>query len=136
MSDPLLDPALPPRPERGAQDTAEHESAPVAEAHQRPNVPMRPGRHTGWQRLILVVNILIVGACFAGAIVLVAGKRVRESVQAAPQASVVGAKGVSVNSDGVFVGDPNVTFPPADPEAKNFLIVGDDSHACVDADSP
>jgi LCP family protein required for cell wall assembly len=132
MSDPLLEPAVPPRPERTAQDTSEHE----ATEHPRPNVPLRPGRHSGWQRLVLVLNVVIVVGCFAGAIALVVGKRVRESVQAAPQASVVGAEGVPVNSDGVFVGDPNATFPPADPEAKNFLIVGDDSHACVERDSP
>ena len=82
--------------------------------------------------LILVLNIVIVVACFAGAVGLVVGKRVRESVKAAPQATVVGAEGVPVNADGVFVGDPTATFPAADPEAKNFLIVGDDSHACVD----
>jgi LCP family protein required for cell wall assembly len=132
MSDPLLEPAVPPSPERSAQDTSEHEAAEYA----RPNVPLRPGRHSGWQRLVLVLNVVIVLACFAGAIALVVGKRVRESVQAAPQASVVGADGVPVNSDGVFVGDPTATFPAADPEAKNFLIVGDDSHACVDPDSP
>ena len=60
----------------------------------------------------------------------------RESVKAAPEATVVGAEGVPVNAAGVFVGDPTATFPAADPDAKNFLIVGDDSHACVDPDSP
>src|SRR6478752_8944355 len=134
MSDPLLEPANPPRPEQEPSITSEHET--TFQPRERPNVPMRPGRHSGWQRVVLVVNILIVVACFAGAIALVVGKRVRESVQAAPQAPVVGAEGVPVNSDGVFVGDPNATFPPADPAAKNFLIVGDDSHACVDPDSP
>src|SRR3954453_2619648 len=123
MSDPLLEPANPPRPEQDPPITTEHES--TFQPRLRPNVPQRPGRHTGWQRVVLVLNILIVIACFAGAIALVAGKRVREAVQAAPQASVVGAEGVPVNSDGVFVGDPNASFPPADPAAKNFLIVGD-----------
>jgi LCP family protein required for cell wall assembly len=31
---------------------------------------------------------------------------------------------------------PPPTFPPADPEAKNFLITGADNGACVDPDSP
>jgi LCP family protein required for cell wall assembly len=138
MSDPLLEPALPPRPEHGAlydQDDTAGGDRP-AEPEPAPNVPLRPGRHSGWQRVILVVNILIVLACFAGAVALVVGKRVRESVTAAPQATVVGGEGVPVNADGVFVGDPTATFPAADPQAQNFLVVGDDSHACVDPDSP
>ena len=150
MSDPLLEPALPPRPERGPiydQDLSVEAARPDDESgestaegvrvlDEQPNVPLRPGRHSGWQRLVLVVNIVIVVGCFAGAIALVVGKRVRESVVAAPEAAVVGDQGVPVNADGVFVGDPNASFPVADPEAKNFLIVGDDSHACVDPDSP
>lgn len=31
---------------------------------------------------------------------------------------------------------PTVTFPEADPEARNFLITGADNGACVDPDSP
>jgi LCP family protein required for cell wall assembly len=31
---------------------------------------------------------------------------------------------------------PDETFPPADPAATNFLIVGADNHACVDPGSP
>ncbi|MCU1503329.1 MAG: putative LytR family regulatory protein [Ilumatobacteraceae bacterium] len=88
------------------------------------------------QRVVLGVNVLVVVACFVGAVGLLIGKRVRESITAAPQAAVVDHQGVTVNSDGVFVGDPAATFPAADPEAKNFLIVGDDSHACVDPNSP
>lgn len=138
MSDPLLDSARSPRPEQAAiydQDVTAGARR-LAVREPLPNVPLRPGRHSGWQRAVLALNIVIVIACFAGAIALVIGKRVRESVTAAPEATVVGGNGVPLNSDGVFVGDPNVTFPPADPEAKNFLIVGDDSHACVDPDSP
>jgi LCP family protein required for cell wall assembly len=85
---------------------------------------------------MLGVNVLVVLACFAGAVALIVGKRVRESIKAAPQATVVDQGGATVNSDGQFVGDPSVTFPVADPQAQNFLIVGDDSHACVDKDSP
>lgn len=144
MSDPLLEPVRSPRPEPGiydqddtAGDVRPDEVEPEADvAELEANVPLRPGRHSGWQRAILVLNIVIVVACFAGAVGLLIGKRVRENVSAAPQATVVGADGQPVNADGVFVGDPNVTFPATDPAAKNFLIVGDDSHACVDPDSP
>ena len=31
---------------------------------------------------------------------------------------------------------PPETFPPAEPDAKNFLITGADNNACVDPDSP
>ena len=31
---------------------------------------------------------------------------------------------------------PPETFPPADPEAKNFLLTGADNGACVDPNSP
>ncbi len=31
---------------------------------------------------------------------------------------------------------PVETFPPAEPEAKNFLITGADNNACIDPDSP
>ena len=31
---------------------------------------------------------------------------------------------------------PRPTFPPADPEAQNFLITGADNNSCVDPDSP
>src|SRR6478735_2063590 len=138
MSDPLLEPGRVPRPEQAAlfdqDDTTQTRRA--VEREPEPNVPLRPGRHSAWQRAVLFINIVIVVACFAGAIALVVGKRVREAVTAAPEASVVGAGGVAVNADGVFVGDPTATFPAADPAAKNFLVVGDDSHACVDPDSP
>jgi LCP family protein required for cell wall assembly len=150
MSDPLLEPARLPRSEQAAiydqDDTADAERVDEQDAERvdeqgierepAPNVPLRPGRHSGWQRAILVLNIVIVIACFAGAVGLIVAKRVRESVAAAPEASVVDADGVPVNADGVFVGDPTATFPAADPEAKNFLVVGDDSHACVDPNSP
>ena len=138
MSDPLLEPAARSRPEPGGifdQDDTAGADRPEG-PDPAPNVPLRPGRHSGVQRAVLVLNILIVLACFAGATALVIGKRVRESVTAAPKATLVGAEGVPVNADGVFVGDPTATFPPADPAAKNFLVVGDDSHACVDPDSP
>src|SRR3954471_15032994 len=42
-------------------------------------------RHTGAQRAVLAVNVLVVVLCFAGAAALIVGKRVRESFVAAPK---------------------------------------------------
>ncbi len=102
-----------------------------------PRTAVGPGRHSAAQRLMLGIDVLVVLGCLAGAVALLIGKHVRESISAAPQATVVGQQnGVTVNSAGVFVGDPTATFPVADPQAENFLIVGDDSHACVSPNSP
>ena len=69
MSDPLLEPALPPRPGSSEifdqDDTAGSDRPSEGQVEPVPNVPLRPGRHSGWQRVILVLNILIVVACFA-----------------------------------------------------------------------
>src|SRR3954469_21713652 len=46
--------------------------------------PAHRTRHTGAQRAVLVVNVLVVLACFAGAAALIVGKRLRESFVAAP----------------------------------------------------
>src|SRR4051794_875139 len=48
-------------------------------------VPAHRNRHTGVQRAILVLNVVVVLACFAGAGALIVGKRVRESFVAAPK---------------------------------------------------
>ena len=87
------------------------------------------------QRLVLAVNLVVIIACFVAAGGLLLGKRVREGLTAAPQATLRYSNGIAVNSDGVFVGDPNATFPVADAAAQNFLLLGDDSHACVDPSS-
>ncbi|MEO5901964.1 MAG: LCP family protein [Ilumatobacteraceae bacterium] len=157
MSDPLLEPVSPrpggrrtPRRHRNGVDVPYDDQAPIGDGddtsrgigtspfarRRAPNEALQPGSHSGTQRLMLGLNVIVVLACFAGAVGLLVGKRVRESIKAAPQVTVVDQRGVTVNSDGQFVGDPTATFPVADPAAKNFLIVGDDSHACVDKDSP
>jgi LCP family protein required for cell wall assembly len=119
-----------------ADDTGRGIGTPFGRRRAPGNGP-RPGRHSAAQRVMLGIDVLVVLACFAGAVGLLIGKHVRESISAAPQATVTGQQhGVTVNSAGVFVGDPTATFPAADPQAENFLIVGDDSHACVSPNSP
>jgi LCP family protein required for cell wall assembly len=106
-----------------------------------PKPPVKP-RHTAAQRLVLAVNVLVIIGCFAGASALIVGKNVREDFQAAPSvsidtASTVPAAGGDDTAETAPVDTgPGETFAPADPEAKNFLVVGDDSNACVDPDSP
>ena len=140
-----FDPLLPARRNDGAE-SADIESAAAAADAPPQNAPTalvvqprrrtrRAGRHSGGQRALLALNVVVILACFAGAAGLMLGKRVRESVTAVPQATVVDEYGVPVGSDGAFVADPSATFPTVDSEAQNFLLVGDDSHPCVSPDS-
>jgi LCP family protein required for cell wall assembly len=110
-----------------------------------PSPAFKP-RHTAAQRLVLAVNIVVILGCFAGAGALLVGKNVRENFQAAPSASIdtrgnatpstsPSANAAASDSAVVDTG-PVETFAPADPQAKNFLVVGDDSNACVDPNSP
>ena len=110
-----------------------------------------PKRHTAAQRGVLVLNIVVVLACFAGAGILLVAKRVREGFVAAPRATytetstsaattTTGAAPASTQPGAVVTtAAPTTTpetFPEPDPQAMNFLITGDDNNACVDPDSP
>ena len=101
--------------------------------------PFRP-RHTNAQRAILGLNIVVVLACLIGAGAIIYGKQqLDQRLQTGaialdttvPRPATTAANNVATSSAGV----PE-TFPAADPGAKNFLIVGSDANACVDADSP
>ena len=98
-------------------------------------------RHTGAQWAVLALNITVVIGCLVAAGVLLYGKRELDDTLAVPavQVNTTTAGPISVPTDSV--GTPTsstvaVTFPPADPGAKNFLITGSDANACVDPDSP
>jgi LCP family protein required for cell wall assembly len=83
---------------------------------------------------------------FGAAGALYAGQRVIEDRNIAPAiidpAAVTTQPGQSTASgddDGEVSAEsiaPPETFPPAEPEAKNFLITGADNNSCVDPDSP
>jgi len=105
-------------------------------------------KRTWPQRVLLVVNCIIVLACFAGAAGLVLARNVSNSIGkvelADPSTGTTVAGGTPVTT---IPGDPATTsvpqdtaptetFPAADPGAKNFLITGADNNACVDPDSP
>ena len=124
--------------------------SPEADAHEAtvpdPTPAFKP-RHTAAQKLVLAVNTVVIVGCFVGAGALLVGKNVRENFQAAPSVSVDTAISTAATSDASDAGGqpagtvpvdtgPVETFAPADPEAKNFLVVGDDSNACVDPNSP
>ncbi len=113
----------------------------MSDPEVEPAEPFKP-RHTNAQRAVLTINIIVVIACLVGAGALVYGKNqldgrlqtsladVNTTVAGDPSPTIApGDTGVT-SSTGV----PE-TFPPADPGAQNFLIVGSDANACVDANS-
>lgn len=106
--------------------------------------PFRP-HHTVAQRLVLGVNIVVVLACLAGAAGLVWAKGEADKRLQTPKVAVVTSVAVptTIVPDSVYPidsGQVNTTtgetFPPADPQAKNFLITGSDTNACTDPNSP
>ncbi len=120
-------------------------------ADLHPEHPEQPGQpesresfrphHTAAQRMVMAVNIVVVIACFTGAFALLYGKNVLDNTQATPQAHIVTAPtipGTTIagSTDTIATGPVAADFPPADPNAVNFLIVGSDAHACVDPNSP
>ena len=103
--------------------------------------PFKP-RHTNVQRAVLALNVVVVIACLVGAGVLVYGKQQLDQRLQTDSFDVVttlvgpGATIAPIDSSATpeSTGVPE-TFPPADPDAQNFLITGSDVNACVDPDS-
>ncbi|TFH19810.1 MAG: hypothetical protein E4H05_03755, partial [Acidimicrobiales bacterium] len=113
---------------------------------EQPNPPSPKVKRTWPQRLTIAAVFALALGSFGAAGALYAGQRVIEDRNIAPtiidpaQATTVP---VAVPGDAGDAGDagasataPPATFPPAEPEAKNFLITGADNNACVDPDSP
>lgn len=104
--------------------------------------PFRP-RHTVAQKFVMAVNVVVVIACVGGAVGLLYAKNELDNTQAVEHVEIVttGALPATpiVGSSSTLPGDtvPVVEdFPPADPNAVNFLIVGADGDPCVDPNSP
>jgi LCP family protein required for cell wall assembly len=97
-------------------------------------------RHTAGQRAILALSITVIIGCLAGAGALLVGKHELDGrLQTAKVDVTAGSNSVTPNTDANGSTVPTVppeTFPLADPQAQNFLIVGNDAHACVDPGSP
>jgi len=110
-----------------------------------PTQPFKP-RHTNTQRAVLTINIIVVIACLVGAGALVYGKNQLDArlqtTLVDVNTTVAGDIGSTPTPSGTSPGGetPSTavteTFPAADPGAQNFLIVGSDANACVDANSP
>lgn len=107
-----------------------------------PAPPFNP-RHTNAQRAVLTINIIIVIACLVGAGALVYGKsqldgRLQTSLIDVNTTLLGNPSPSAAPGDTSETGSTAVTetFPAADPGAQNFLIVGSDANACVDANSP
>ncbi len=100
----------------------------------------------------LTIGAVFVGAlaCFAAAAGLYAGQRVIEDRNLVAIVDPAAAESAGTDStvpeeEGpVLVGaepqapvetEPVETFPPAEPEARNFLITGADNNSCIDPDS-
>jgi len=98
------------------------------------------------QRLTVAAVFLMAVASFGAAGALYAGQRVIEDRNIAPEIvdpALVTAVTAPPVTDAV-TGEatpqsttaPPETFPPAEPDAKNFLITGADNNSCIDPDSP
>jgi LCP family protein required for cell wall assembly len=107
----------------------------MTEAEPTEPHPFR-GHHTAGQRLVLVVNCVIVVLCLAGAAGLLIGKNAGENGRkvaintattppraVGQQPAVTAAPGETLPGD---TGSPE-TFPVADPTAMNFLVTGTDN---------
>jgi LCP family protein required for cell wall assembly len=99
------------------------------------------GHHTAGQRMVLVLNCIIVVLCLAGAVGLLIGKNAGENgrkvaINTGSSRSGGGGGGGGVQSPDVTAapgqtladdtGTPE-TFPEADPTAMNFLVTGADN---------
>lgn len=113
------------------------------------STPRRFDRHTPAQRVVLVVNSIIIVVCLLGSAALLLAKRNLDNRTQVPTVAVntttAGASpgnGVPSGSNdgsspgGTTDGTTPATFPPADPRALNFLVAGEANNACVSPDSP
>ena len=119
--------------------------------------PSRGSQRRWYQRLLLFVNLVVILACFVGALALVVARNIGNSIgrveiaapptpsgplspssSAAPPSSADPAAGTAATAAAttVVTTAPPETFPPADPTARNFLITGADNNTCIDPNSP
>ena len=114
--------------------------------------PNRARRRSWAQRALLVLNCLVVVACFAVAAGLLISRHYGNNIArvdlgdytapmpgSADDGSSTGTNG-STDESGQTAGsaptEPDEAFPAVDPEAKNFLITGADNNDCIDPNSP
>ena len=113
---------------------------------ERDDAPAAPAPRRTWpQRLTIAAVFVMALGSFGAAGALYAGQRVVEDRNLAPTlldpsantttTAAAPAQG-SVVDEAAPVSAPPETFPPAETDARNFLITGADNNACVDPDSP
>ncbi|CAN5590041.1 hypothetical protein BH10ACT2_BH10ACT2_26120 [soil metagenome] len=115
----------------------------IVEPYDEPDLPppFKP-HHTGAQRVMMAFNIVVVVGCLAGAGALLVGKNTLDNTLATQHVDVVtttAAPPVTTAAPGTTVDVSTTvpaTFPPADPNAVNFLITGSDANSCTDPGSP
>ena len=110
--------------------------------------PARAPRRRSWkQRSLLIVNCIVITACFGGAGGLLIARHYGSSIgRVALDAPPTGTTIASATTDSGMVSPvdstipvptgPPETFAPADPAAKNYLITGADNNSCLDPNSP
>ncbi len=98
-------------------------------------------RRTWPQRLTVAAVFAMAIGSFGAAGALYAGQRVVEDRNIAP--AIIDPSLAVAEPDQSAAGAepdepvaPPETFPPAEPDAKNFLITGADNNSCIDPDSP
>jgi LCP family protein required for cell wall assembly len=112
------------------------------------STPRRYDRHTPAQRIVLVVNSIVIVLCLLGAAALLIAKHNLDNRTQVPTVAVntttAGSSPGSTPSPNSSGSSPDATtgdttpptFPPADPRALNFLVAGEANNACVSPDSP
>jgi len=140
-----------PTPEQASDPTPDQmplpdHVVPVPPPPPRPRVTETPTSakkvpRTWPQRLTVAAVFAMAMGSFGAAGALYAGQRVVEDRNIAP--AIIDPSQAATLPDQPAPGNetdqpdaPPETFPPAEPDAKNFLITGADSNSCIDPDSP
>jgi LCP family protein required for cell wall assembly len=136
-------------PEQAKDPTPEQMPRPVITVPPPPTPP-RPTEiptsakkmpRTWPQRLTVVAVFAMAIGSFGAAGALYAGQRVVEDRNIAPaivdpSQEVADIEQPEPEAETDEPAAPPETFPPAEPDAKNFLITGADNNSCIDPDSP
>ena len=133
-----------PTPDQAALPIVPPPSSPMLQRRTNTTTSAKKLSRTWPQRLTIAAVFAMAIGSFGAAGALYAGQRVIEDRNITPaiidpaQATTLPAQAVSDASDGDTPepSAPPATFPPAEPNAKNFLITGADNNSCIDPDSP
>jgi LCP family protein required for cell wall assembly len=145
MSDPIEPEAAEPIEPEAAEPVVTVTSAPPPPTPPRANEPPTSAKkmpRTWPQRLTIAAVFAMAIGSFGAAGALYAGQRVIEDRNIAPaiiDPSQVALPEEPISDEAAAPDEPEAppeTFPPAEPDARNFLVTGADNNSCVDPDSP